>query len=105
MFIRMTEINSWHVFFASPCRTCPNCSATVTGVKGRITLSLLVRSTLIAYEGPRLKDVIGCYISLGLLEKAKELFDVIPGLIDKRKIGGKDLPTEVFIKKKSESFS
>lgn len=33
-------------------------------------------------------------------EKAQELLDKIPDLIEKRKIGGKDLPTEVFIKKK-----
>ncbi|KAH9901427.1 outer membrane protein Iml2/Tetratricopeptide repeat protein 39 [Cubamyces lactineus] len=42
----------------------------------------------------------GCYISLGNYEKAQELLDRIPDLIDKKKIGGKDLPTEVFIKKK-----
>lgn len=28
--------------------------------------------------------------------------DAITGLLDKKKIGGKDLPTEVFIKKKCE---
>ncbi len=33
-------------------------------------------------------------------EKAQELMDRIPEAIEKRKIGGKDLPTEVFIKKK-----
>ncbi|KAI0672830.1 outer membrane protein Iml2/Tetratricopeptide repeat protein 39 [Trametes maxima] len=42
----------------------------------------------------------GCYISLHNYEKAQELLDRIPDLIDKKKIGGKDLPTEVFIKKK-----
>ncbi|PCH37913.1 hypothetical protein WOLCODRAFT_135919 [Wolfiporia cocos MD-104 SS10] len=42
----------------------------------------------------------GCYISLGNYKKAAELFDAIPALLDKKKIGGKDLPTEVFIKKK-----
>ncbi|KAI0822776.1 outer membrane protein Iml2/Tetratricopeptide repeat protein 39 [Trametes gibbosa] len=42
----------------------------------------------------------GCYISLKNYEKAQELMDRIPDLIDKKKIGGKDLPTEVFIKKK-----
>ena len=44
----------------------------------------------------------GCYISLRNYEKAQELLDKVPDLIEKRKIGGKDLPTEVFIKKKSE---
>ena len=38
---------------------------------------------------------------MGDLDKAKELFEQIPALLDKKKIGGKDLPTEVFIKKKS----
>ncbi|KJA17945.1 hypothetical protein HYPSUDRAFT_218539 [Hypholoma sublateritium FD-334 SS-4] len=42
----------------------------------------------------------GCYFSLGDMEKAQSLLDAIPNLIDKKKISGKDLPTEVFIKKK-----
>ncbi|KAE9403990.1 hypothetical protein BT96DRAFT_917160 [Gymnopus androsaceus JB14] len=54
----------------------------------------------------------GCHISLSLstelspeekekhLNKAQELLDALPNLLDKRKMGGKDLPTEVFIKKK-----
>ncbi|KAJ7594210.1 outer membrane protein Iml2/Tetratricopeptide repeat protein 39 [Mycena floridula] len=42
----------------------------------------------------------GCYISLGNVAKAQELLDQIPNLVDKRKVGGKELPTEVLIKKK-----
>ncbi|KAG6809489.1 hypothetical protein H0H92_016051 [Tricholoma furcatifolium] len=42
----------------------------------------------------------GCYISIGNTTKAQALLDVIPELIDKKKMGGKDLPTEVLIKKK-----
>lgn len=42
----------------------------------------------------------GCYISLKDYDKAQELLDKVPELIEKRKLGGKDLPTEVFIKKK-----
>ncbi|KAF6750566.1 mitochondrial outer membrane protein IML2 [Ephemerocybe angulata] len=41
----------------------------------------------------------GCHFAIGNMDKAQELLDTIPGLIDK-KMGGKDLPTEVFIKKK-----
>ncbi|KAJ3561115.1 hypothetical protein NP233_g10392 [Leucocoprinus birnbaumii] len=41
----------------------------------------------------------GCHWSLGNNDKAQSLFDAIPGLMAK-KIGGKDLPTEVFLKKK-----
>ena len=38
---------------------------------------------------------------MGNLAKCQELLDAIPGMIDKqKKVGGKDLPTEVFIKKK-----
>jgi len=37
---------------------------------------------------------------LGDYDKALELFEQVPCLIEKKKIGGKDLPTEVFIKKK-----
>ncbi|EGN95882.1 hypothetical protein SERLA73DRAFT_113602 [Serpula lacrymans var. lacrymans S7.3] len=42
----------------------------------------------------------GCQFSLQNYDKAQELFDKIPDLLDKRKLSGKDLPTEVFIKKK-----
>lgn len=43
---------------------------------------------------------IGCYVSLGNYEKAQELLDEVPTLLEKKKVGGKDLPTEVLIKKK-----
>jgi len=42
----------------------------------------------------------GCYWSLGKFEEAQNLLEATPAQIDKRKIGNKDLPTEVFIKKK-----
>ncbi|KAJ3526621.1 hypothetical protein NM688_g8239 [Phlebia brevispora] len=42
----------------------------------------------------------GCHISTKNYTQAQKLLDAIPNLIDKKKIGGKDLPTEVFIKKK-----
>ncbi|KAF9524468.1 outer membrane protein Iml2/Tetratricopeptide repeat protein 39 [Crepidotus variabilis] len=42
----------------------------------------------------------GCRLAVGDVEKAQTLMDAIPTLIEKRKISGKDLPTEVFIKKK-----
>ena len=44
----------------------------------------------------------GCYLSMGNKVKAKELFDKIPALFEGRKIGGKDLPTEVLLRKKRE---
>ncbi|ETW86282.1 hypothetical protein HETIRDRAFT_471663 [Heterobasidion irregulare TC 32-1] len=42
----------------------------------------------------------GCRWSLRDLPAAQRLLDAIPALIDRKKIGGKDLPTEVLIKKK-----
>ncbi|KZT19316.1 hypothetical protein NEOLEDRAFT_1142229 [Neolentinus lepideus HHB14362 ss-1] len=42
----------------------------------------------------------GCYISVGNRAKAQELLDGVPVAIEKRKLHGRDLPTEVFIKKK-----
>ncbi|KAI0290652.1 hypothetical protein B0F90DRAFT_582157 [Multifurca ochricompacta] len=42
----------------------------------------------------------GCHWSLGNLDQAQQLLEATPAQIDKRKIGNKDLPTEVFIKKK-----
>ncbi|KAK7693929.1 hypothetical protein QCA50_003503 [Cerrena zonata] len=46
----------------------------------------------------------GCYISLKDYKKAQEYFDKVPELLEKKKIGGKDLPTEVFIKKKLQFY-
>ncbi|TFK66270.1 hypothetical protein BDN72DRAFT_844550 [Pluteus cervinus] len=46
----------------------------------------------------------GCYISVGNYKKAQELLDAIPGLIEKRKLNGKDIPTEVLIKKRLEFY-
>lgn len=42
-------------------------------------------------------------MSLKNYEKAQKLLDQVPDLLEKKKIGGKDLPTEVWIKKKRES--
>ncbi|EJD00340.1 uncharacterized protein FOMMEDRAFT_142311 [Fomitiporia mediterranea MF3/22] len=42
----------------------------------------------------------GCYVSLGDRVKAKELFDKVPSFLDKRKIGGKENPMEMVIRKK-----
>jgi len=42
----------------------------------------------------------GCHFSLGNHDKARALLDKVPDLIEKKKITGKDLPTETFIKKK-----
>jgi tetratricopeptide (TPR) repeat protein len=42
----------------------------------------------------------GCHWSLGNLKEVQRLLEATPAQIDKRKVGNKDLPTEVFIKKK-----
>ena len=42
---------------------------------------------------------LGCYISIGDLNQAQKLLDDIPNLLNKR-LGGKDLPTEVLIRRK-----
>lgn len=49
-------------------------------------------------------NVPGCYVSIGDKEKAKLYFEKISTFLDKRKYGGKELPTEVLIRKKSKSF-
>lgn len=51
--------------------------------------------------------VLGCYLSLVKEKpegkaKARELLDSVPQLLDRKKIGGRELPTEAFIQKKSE---
>jgi len=42
----------------------------------------------------------GCCLAAGNTEKAQKMFDVIPEVIERKKIAGRELPTEVFIKKK-----
>ncbi|KAJ7148690.1 mitochondrial outer membrane protein IML2 [Mycena crocata] len=46
----------------------------------------------------------GCYVSLGNRDKAQELLDAVPELLTRKKVGGKDLPTEVLIRKKLEFY-
>ncbi|KAJ7478215.1 hypothetical protein FB451DRAFT_1241639 [Mycena latifolia] len=46
----------------------------------------------------------GCYVSLGNRAKAQELLDALPDLLSRKKMGGKDLPTEVLIRKKVEFY-
>lgn len=46
---------------------------------------------------------LGCYISLNTPEgraKARVQMDRLPELLERKKIGGRDLPTEVFIRKR-----
>lgn len=55
----------------------------------------------------RIEGSVGCYLALveekpESKAKARELLDLVPQLLDRKKIGGRDLPTEVFIQKKSE---
>lgn len=37
-------------------------------------------------------------------DRTQKLLDKIPGQLDKRKLSGRDMPTEAFIKKKCSSF-
>ncbi|KAJ1307250.1 hypothetical protein OPQ81_001363 [Rhizoctonia solani] len=51
----------------------------------------------------------GCYLALAkdkpeFKAKARALLESIPKLLDRKKIGGKDLPTEVFIQKKTSVY-
>ncbi|KAG8711182.1 hypothetical protein FRC08_016213 [Ceratobasidium sp. 394] len=51
----------------------------------------------------------GCYLSLAkekpeFRPKARALLDLVPQLLDRKKIGGRDLPTEVFIQKKIDFY-
>lgn len=60
---------------------------------GKLLLSTSLITRLITLS-------VGCYFSLGDSQKAQQLLDTIPSLLERKKVGGKDLPTEVFIKKK-----
>ncbi len=53
---------------------------------------------------PNLLSGEGCYLSLNTPEgtrKAQEQLDKLPGFLERRKVGGKHLPIEVYIRKKS----
>ncbi|KAF5389207.1 hypothetical protein D9757_003471 [Collybiopsis confluens] len=74
-FIKLTDLNSWshgtYYFIAAGC-----------------------------HVGLALTDGISSEEKEKHLTRAQELLDTIPSLLDKRKVGGKELPTEVLIKKK-----
>lgn len=89
IFLKMTEVNSWCACFLSP--------SSVSTSPTLLLLTLCNRS-----HGTYYFIAAGCHWSLGQYDEAQKLLDAIPGLIDKKKIGGKDLPTEVLIKKKRE---
>jgi hypothetical protein len=78
-----------------------------TGVTLPIPISLLVSSAHDIRRNLQLNLIVGCYLSLAkdkpeYKAKARNLLDSIPNLLERKKIGGKDLPTEVFIQKKSK---
>jgi hypothetical protein len=78
------------------------CSADASGVQEPSDV-LLHRGWSVIVLGQDLDThaaTAGCHIALGDHVKAKELLDQVPKLLEGKKIGGKDLPTEVFIKKR-----
>lgn len=79
MFLRITELNTWCV--------------TNRPVSFHLIFSRRSHATYYFIAA-------GCYWSLGNHEKSQQLFDAIPGLMNK-KFGGKELPIEVFLKNKS----
>lgn len=42
----------------------------------------------------------GCYHCLGDYDSSKAIWAMIPGLLDKKKMGGREIPSETFIRKK-----
>ena len=98
--MRMTELNTWCV--ASPLPPSPPSLSSpaypplipshhpIPSVRARARRSHATYYFIAA----------GCRWSLRDLPAAQRLLDAIPALIDRKKIGGKDLPTEVLIKKK-----
>jgi hypothetical protein len=103
-FLDITKLNSWFpiFFFFAHRRTdlsiaqesrdillhCSWCADSYTIQKILFTIALL-----------------GCYFSLKDYDRTQKLLDKIPGQLDKRKLSGRDMPTEAFIKKKRSSPS
>ncbi|KAJ7473170.1 mitochondrial outer membrane protein IML2 [Mycena galericulata] len=100
-FVRLTELNSWYVSLPSY-------------VPSFLRLVFLPFCFILSPPSSRTPHprshatyyfiAAGCYISLGNRAKAQELLDAVPDLLARRKINGKDLPTEVLIRKKLEFY-
>jgi tetratricopeptide (TPR) repeat protein len=73
-FTKVTNLNSWYVSM--------KCAATAI-----VTLDDYFL-------------VAGCLLAAGDIQKAQVLFDKIPAILEKKKTAGRELPTEVYIKKK-----
>ncbi|KAJ7722076.1 hypothetical protein DFH07DRAFT_1067489 [Mycena maculata] len=112
-FVRLTELNSWYVrfisCFVSPCPTSriyfTHSAASHSHFKCHLrtqfrTSALTPRRSHATYYF----IAAGCYVSLGNRAKAQELLDAVPDLLSRKKMGGKDLPTEVLIRKKVEFY-
>lgn len=111
MFLKMTELNSWCVPFVPPplhycflptfptfLRIIP--FAFIPTNHGSFFWLLGPDHGVYRSHGTYYFIAAGCQWSLGQYDEAQKLLDAITGLLDKKKIGGKDLPTEVLIKKK-----
>ena len=98
--MRMTELNTWCV--ASPCPplSSPIFPSPPSSSPARPLLIPHPRAHARRSHATYYFIAAGCRWSLRDLPAAQRLLDAIPALIDRKKIGGKDLPTEVLIKKK-----
>jgi Protein of unknown function (DUF3808) len=101
-FLDITKLNSWFpiFFFFAYLRT----NLSVTQESRDILLhcswcanSYIIQNILFTIA------LLGCYFSLKDYNRAQKLLDKIPDQLDKRKISGRDMPTETFIKKKRSS--
>ncbi|ELU40101.1 IML2-like protein [Rhizoctonia solani AG-1 IA] len=81
----------------------------IIGVMLLIRISPLVSNVRVLQRDLRYISIVGCYLSIAKNKpeykaKARSLLDSIPKLLERKKIGGKDLPTEVFIQKKIDFY-
>ncbi|KAF7358800.1 Mitochondrial outer membrane protein IML2 [Mycena sanguinolenta] len=93
-FVRLTELNSWYVIPLLALKPSYRCAGVAVYFTDNCPRSHATYYFIAA----------GCYITLGNRDKAQELLDAVPELLQRRKAGGKNVPTEVLIRKKLEFY-
>ncbi|KAF7358792.1 Mitochondrial outer membrane protein IML2 [Mycena sanguinolenta] len=93
-FVRLTKLNSWYVIPSFTLKPSYYCAEVAVYFAENCPRSHATYYFIAA----------GCYTTLGNRDKAQELLDAVPELLQRRKAGGKNVPTEVLIRKKLEFY-
>jgi tetratricopeptide (TPR) repeat protein len=84
-FNKVKKSNSWYVFFIS--NVLP-------------LLLSVASSTLLRSHGTYAFLIAGCLLAAGETQRAQELFDKIPAALERKKKAKRELPLEIYVKRK-----